>query len=148
MNYPLYRAWNRTHKYMTMNITMSQQNNETSVEYSFGRETSFYYGDLEDGIKISSENDWELMRFTGLLDNNDFPIYEGDLLKGKHYKEPYAMKKSIVGIGEVVWINRPPHIGWFILGGPPDKFRTYLDFRDCEVIGNIFEDSKLLKDTK
>lgn len=145
MNYPLYRAWNHTHKYMTTNITMTQLNNhEFKIEYSFGRETVFYYTDAEDGISISPETGWSLMRFTGRLDNEDFPIYEGDIVKGKHYKEPYSMKTSIEGTGEVEWIDHPPNIGWFIKGGPPKGFRTYLDFRDCEVIGNIYENQKML----
>lgn len=59
-------------------------------------------------------------QFTGLLDKNGVPIYEGDIVKG--------LRGQII---EITWSNYP-----------------FVGASICEVIGNIYEHPALLKGGK
>jgi len=80
----------------------------------------------------SEDSDCELMQFTGLLDKNGKEIWEGDLII------PWGCKQ----IYTVSWHN----YGWHLTG----KFLKYpRELRwteDYEVIGNIWENKKLIKE--
>lgn len=83
--------------------------------------------------------DVELMQYTGLKDKNGVEIYEADIVKTNSEE-----------VGQVQWLSmgkwslnipRPdtdPKQPRLVLGGYVDK--------GCEVIGNIYENSELLKE--
>lgn len=130
-----FRAWDRADKFMA------------PVDGTFhynGRFMAAYNSDGDGGqCEGAVGTDCDLMQFTGLLDKNGKEIYEGDVVRGRHWKEPHAMRTSVEGVGVVEWMTEPPE--FWIRGGPPRGYRTYLDFSDCEVIGNIYENPELLK---
>jgi len=97
-----------------------------------------YYGEWDD-----EESDMVIQQFTGLLDKNGVEIYEGDIvtytsINGKDYK------------AEIVF---SPTLAAFVLDTSgrhllDDKYGDYYELHkdhSYEVVGNIFENSELLK---
>ena len=71
--------------------------------------------------------DIELMQYTGLKDKNGKEIYEGDILDGGYVVEWETMEDNEMGFGVGIGFNVHPDI-----------------VEDSEVIGNIYENSKLI----
>lgn len=80
---------------------------------------------------------FKLMQYTGLKDKNDVEVYEG-----------YIAKKDNGAVGEVVYFK--PTVGHKLYndnyGQVFDLFET--DKKYLEVVGNIYENPEILKDTK
>lgn len=81
-------------------------------------------------------NEVELMQYTGLKDNNGREVYEGDVLDiglqnqdGKPVVAPVSYEKYIAG---------------YVLDNGGNGIWQRLD-KDCEVIGNIYENPELLE---
>lgn len=105
---------------------------------------------------INTEGAWryfdeiELMQYTGLKDKNDVEIYEGDILQTDRYPgENYYI--------EIAVDEDPPHnfiYGWrkkpnATVRGISDGIYTILEsernFKDSEIIGNIYMNPELLE---
>lgn len=80
-------------------------------------------------------------QFTGLLDKNGKEIYEGDIIKG--FASCHFDKEDII-IAKVIWQD---DWGWwgFEQGNGKEEFLWYEIKNDAEIIGNVFENSDLLK---
>ena len=138
-----FRAWDSTAKKMLHFDNLSFRNEYSVLEFKCvesggicglsdpdGWGDDFYKG----GEKI-------VMQFTGLKDKNGKEIYEGDILKFKHH------------IGEVWWQDRAGY--WAVDFKPyPEHWQgretePKLSYSgEFEIIGNIYENPSLLKDTQ
>lgn len=86
------------------------------------------------GEMMEEAEDVILVQYTGLKDKNGVEIYEGDVVRGIFYNhEPE--------IGKVDWYEKGA--GFNIFGYP----MNINGLHDIEVIGNIYENPELLKDT-
>ena len=92
----------------------------------------------------------ELMQYTGLKDKNGKEIYEGDIVKVKLYKgeeeEYFLGKVEYFGSNFIVDSDNNSDYHVYDLDGFGIDFKYNLE--DCEVIGNVWEDSDLLNDNK
>jgi uncharacterized phage protein (TIGR01671 family) len=101
-----------------------------------------------DGIVLDDWNDsYKIMFFTGRKDKNGKEIYNGDIVKWEtHYydwnKPDGEENIPITRISHIVWRNvgfwvEEEHFGW--------EGESMWKWDELEVIGNIYENEKLLK---
>ena len=90
--------------------------------------------------KFSDDYDeLEVMQYTGLKDKNGIEIYEGDIVKIwlDYSKEEWFIDR------EVYYCE-----GCFVTKDEFGAVDNLGDFKNLEVIGNIYENKKLIKETK
>ena len=87
-------------------------------------------GNLSD---LEETENWKVMQWTGLLDKNSVEIYEGDIVVGSNIG-------STIKRREVVEFDDGGFSPFSIAG-----WEVTLDWRRCEVIGNIYENAELLE---
>jgi len=132
-----FRAWDKKKKRMMPVI-------EIDWEYKEVIETMTDWARLEDT---------ELMEFTGCKDKNGKEIYEGDILRYRYistdFKGAVEFHDKILKIG---WESDETRFVGFILRSidkdGSDWFTAMPNIEDIEIIGNIYENPKLLKGDK
>lgn len=106
---------------------------------------------INEALKYSSEYGYKLMQYTGLKDKNGKEIYEGDILKsGKENKDPKQSYSEVYFCTNSAKFKQQGSFktggGW---SGDLNTWDNYLDkitlLEHWEVIGNIYENPKLLK---
>lgn len=112
------------------------------------------------GYERVSNDKIELMQYTGLKDMNGVEIYEGDIVRFAHEDYFNHEDNSFYedceenGIGQVYWGGSYPafDIGELHNKNIPAHECDYNIFSDeshyFEVVGNIYENPELLKETK
>lgn len=94
-------------------------------------------------------------QFTGLTDKNGTKIFEGDILRGYDY--PYLSEGHFNYYAEVIYFENCPAFGLYTFKNPNLDFvagishgnTDLMEDWECEkweVIGNIFDNSKLLEE--
>ena len=77
-------------------------------------------------------------QFTGLFDKNNQPIYEGDIIKYKTFY--YGKERDNLDV--ITWLNDEQTD----LFGEPTFYGYLKTWGDCEILGNIYENTELLND--
>jgi uncharacterized phage protein (TIGR01671 family) len=118
-----FRAWHKEDRYMIYDVQSNQMWFYDDVDKT--RQILDYDEAFQDMIDNKNYN---LMQYTGLKDKNGKEIYEGDILNYDGLRGQVTYFKS----GFVQMMNLVPEQIW----------------KDCEVIGNIYENPELLRVTK
>ena len=112
-----FRAWDESQKYMAYQGTPDLETIQSFIHH---------FGD-----KV-------LMQFTGLIDKNGKEVYEGDIIKGK----TFSGKENI---SYVIYDNNYGCWQLQTVGNKPLSFPIKSFNKELEIIGNIYENSDLLK---
>lgn len=138
-----FRAWNTEEKILIYFLYMHITYDETLVFDTF-KESTY----LDETFDRTTE--FILMQYTGLRDKNDKEIYEGDILKckwGQSNQEPVYQNR-------IVSFNQDKNTFVWTLQDKRDfenkwegAFNQW-NQDEIEVMGNIYENPKLLKEVK
>ena len=125
-----FRAWDKKRKEMRPVYSMNNIDQEDDYEYK--------YISSDQNMDAEGTIDWkdaELMQYTGLKDKNEKEIYEGDILKTYAILASDKIEYQSFNV-EVKFLN-----SCWIANGILGDYQC----RISEVIGNIYENSDLLK---
>lgn len=107
-----------------------QQINKANGQYI---KTEKYYQIQNEKYKSQFVQEHTIGQYTGLKDKNGTEIYEGDIVKANWFD-----KEKV--IGEIYF-----SMGCFILANSSVSDNQLFIFKNLEVIGNIYDNPKLLK---
>lgn len=115
-----FRAWDKINKRFEKDIDFAVMGN--------GKYALWYGNPHGYEAEKDDESRLEVMQYTGLKDKNGKEIYEGDIVREFEYVDGIGWEYE-EGINEVKFFN-----GGFSFN------------RQCEIIGNIYENPELLTD--
>lgn len=138
-----FRAWNKQNG--MMEVVALDFKSAPDVTCRWGYESGGFYSEghftnSEQAAKDGGKKACIVMQFTGLLDKNGKEIYEGDIVQQE-------LKDKIIGIGKVYWHDNNAR---FIISSFSSRMNEW-QFPlsqyagTFEVLGNIYENSELLK---
>ena len=109
------------------------------------------FGGFMDGVSIEDLNEIDTLQFTGLKDKNGKEIFEGDIIKERHFDGWFdKIGEDYLGVVKYKTYsdNGMGHqFAGFVYYPDPD----YTDFHgnvlsaNCEVIGNIYDNPEILE---
>ena len=82
-----------------------------------------------------------IMQYTGIKDNNNKDVYEGDIVFHKRIR--LSPDEPLFSISEVYWDE--VHGGFALRNHKTSDQQFTLDSLECEIIGNKFEHPELLE---
>src|SRR5947209_10872794 len=119
-----FRAWQKHHKEMF---------EVAAISFVSAVSTGFVVKKASSGLNVETWalDEVELMQFTGIKDKAGKAVYEGDIVQC-----------DAIGIqGFVTWVETGP--GFYILN--VEKTAAYVLHDDWEVVGNVWENSELVR---
>ena len=134
---PRYRAFYKANQKMYEVLTLDIIDEKVLIENNDNPKRP-----LRGYVKITET---ELMQYTGLKDKNGTEIYEGDICR---WTDPEAFEGEIISDIFVVRYS-DEFLKW--IGENNNSYYDLYDFiddRQLELIGNIYEDPELLKEVE
>lgn len=141
-----------TDYFLTFDGKIAATEGEICDHLNMDYQTNFDWYDYNTKIKTPAEERFVVQQFTGLLDNNNKEIYEGDIVKTNKNHVSYVLadltenKLAEYTHGEIKYING------FCVCQSYIGATSLFDYAECdccpcglEIIGNIFENPELLK---
>ena len=129
-----FRAWDKKENHFIKDGFIIDHRGDEIGEYSY-RSQSFVWND--------TEPNYILMQYTGLKDKNGKEIYEGDIVRISFQKNNPA------GVQDDRWYTKITTVEWAdgYAGFNPFCYQEHYQNNAnlLEVIGNIYENSELLK---
>lgn len=144
MNNLKFRVWN---KKLQIFGTVS------NIDFEF-EEVTFYIDDEEELETCQPFEDVEIMQSTGLFDKNGVEIFEGDIVEFPELYDFYDFEEGVtVNVASVVKKGSYITLDNFVYedGITETELDNHectfddLDFKNFEVIGNIYEDKELIE---
>lgn len=127
-----FRAWDPQYKYMNYRILIGNvSDSENYHAHSMWIEPKNVDYECEPHWSHFDEHsDIQIMQYSGLKDMNNVEIFEGDIIRIATYNNRYYVNKIVF------------EKGTFHFGHLQDGM---CDYREMEVIGNVWEHSRLLE---
>ena len=123
-----FRAWaNDTMFYLDAGYHIIFWDDPRKVNYGL-------YTNADDSLVSKEDRGLILMQFTGLKDKNGKEIYEGDILTSPDGDFEVCFDEGCFWVSQELDFNAPLYV-----------YATYENI--CEVIGNIYENPELIKES-
>lgn len=133
-----FRVWNGVTRKMWNPETLTDDENDTFIALYGDKKRTIGYGlydrKLENRLASGEDEENELLQFTGQKDCNEREIYEGDIVKTG------TDKVMVIGWSQKHASFVIDREGWAFI----HYFGEAFDGKDCEVIGNKYENPELL----
>jgi len=140
-----FRSWNPNTKTM-LHFADWSINTGPNTYLAFEKSVDPGYSPDDEGTP--EKDSLVLMQFTGLLDTDGVEIFEGDIMRHlanypRDYQEMYPHKKCGFISGPIEWSDGY----WFIYKTDDNRdiLLTKKEAESYEVVGNVYENSDLLK---
>jgi uncharacterized phage protein (TIGR01671 family) len=145
MNRPIkFRAWNKVRKVMTKPLTIEEWRDDAVDAESMNETSGWSLGAPYGAGESFNWKDLVLMQFTGLLDKNKNPIFEGDVVNFD-YGHGQGRGSVFFKNGSYMTTFHEMSGNNFLGTDRPPKIISEREDVGFEVIGNMWENPSLLK---
>lgn len=134
-----FRAWDVLENKMEHGVSLLGE----AIIFKHSYDEISEYLELDEYIEVADPDWWKVMQSTGLKDKNGVEIYEGDIIGadlGDEYFYAIVKHGGWCWYGDMIFAN--DIIDFDDIGDENDMSA------DCDVLGNIYENPKLLEEIK
>lgn len=130
-----FRIWDKIRSCYAKQITTYKLDRNNNINLIIYLDKTNKMQEIKECDKIYT-NEFIIQQYTGLKDKNDKEIYEGDIVifRNGNYEVIYNYDRfELKNFNEYIFENN-------------QKLFIHYDLQDCIVIGNVYQNPKLLED--